>query len=329
MARTDIRDFQENGRYSGVYILNRKQLKNTKTGNEYLQVELSDSSARISCNLWNSDDFHSLFDSLEEGGFVRADLNASTYNGTMQGTLNSISHANPTVEEMEGLVPRIKEDPALLHADLLHRAENIQDEVCRNISLTILNDFRKWLLVWPAAKSMHHHEIGGLILHMHEMADYAEAIHQVTPCFDMDYVLTGIIAHDIGKIREYTAGKTGLLTDTSTAGRLLAHPYIGAAYVGKLCERFHASKEQSEILQHLVLSHHGDLEKGAVTVPQTTEALILHIVDEASASIRLYSEVSGKTAPGTWSDNTFGIPDNYGGTRGKLYVPACTKKENR
>lgn len=135
----------------------------------------------------------------------------------------------------------------------------------------------------PASVGGHHAAIGGLLLHVTEVATIARNAARVMKA-NSDLVMVGALLHDIGKVRAYAITPTGF-THTP-AGSLVGHVVLGALM---LQERLAAvspddlSGSQRLELFHLILSHHGALELGSPVQPMTVEAELLHWADETSA----------------------------------------------
>ena len=156
----------------------------------------------------------------------------------------------------------------------------------------------------PAAMTMHHAFIGGLLEHVVSMMGLATAVAAHYRDLDPDILLAGVVLHDIGKIDElrYMRG-----IEYSTEGRLLGHISIGAALVRKKIDAIPGFPPSLAVLiEHLILSHHGSLEFGSPALPQTCEALALHFIDDMDskmAGVRTTLELSpGSVTPKLWSD---------------------------
>ena len=124
---------------------------------------------------------------------------------------------------------------------------------------------------------------------------------------DRDLLLAGTFLHDFAKIQEFQVSQTGLVTDYTTAGQLLGHLVMGAQEVKEVCAACGVSEERSMLLQHMILSHHGQPEFGAAVLPQCAEAELLCYIDMIDSRMEIYREVLDKTEPGQFSDRVFAL----------------------
>lgn len=213
------------------------------------------------------------------------------------------------------LVPCIDQNLEQLYTSLMNTVEKVQDEQMKEMAKFLFVQLKEKFMSYPAAKSVHHAEIGGLLQHSYEVVEYIKAVHSVTPWFDQDITVVAGLFHDIGKLREFSLAGTGLVSDYSAEGQLLGHIYMGADGIADMCKRFGVSAEKTLLLQHLILSHHGELEYGSPVKPATMEAYVLHAADELSARIHSYRDAVKDVEPGHFSEKQFAL----GGT--KVYRP--------
>jgi Predicted HD-superfamily hydrolase len=162
------------------------------------------------------------------------------------------------------------------------------------------------LTTLPAAISVHHAFIGGLLMHTYNIMQMCEATGRVygDDLIDMDLLLTGAFCHDMGKRREFLLSKVGLVTEYSLPGQLMGHLVMGAQEIADIAKELNIPEESEQVLllQHLLLSHHGELEYGSPVVPKVIEAEILSRMDMLDARIENYREVMEATDLGTMSE---------------------------
>ena len=201
--------------------------------------------------------------------------------------------------------------------ELLESAADTQDGKYTSLSeltLNILADHKKSFMSSSAAISMHHALRGGLLYHTYRMVKTADVICTVYTDLDRELLLCGTALHDIGKIWEYNTSPSGEAEFTSS-GVLFGHAYIGASLIKKHTADLNCNKEKVQLLIHLILSHHGTLEWGAVTCPAIPEALALHYIDNLDAKMYMFEEQYETLQPGELSEKKpFGL-DN------KVYMP--------
>ena len=160
----------------------------------------------------------------------------------------------------------------------------------------------------PAAKSVHHAFLGGLLMHtanMMRIADFLAGMYPET--IDRSLLLCGTLLHDMAKEREFVFSQLGLATDYSVKGQLLGHLVMGAQEAAETAQRLGVPEEKSVLLQHLILSHHGEPEFGAAVRPVCAESELLSYIDMIDSRMEIYREVLGATPLGGFSDRVFAL----------------------
>lgn len=168
--------------------------------------------------------------------------------------------------------------------------------LCDDIFLRYRHDF----LIYPAAVKMHHNYLGGLAYHTLTMCDLAKAFAGFYDSIDLDLLVAGALLHDISKIIEF---KSPTDSEYSVRGQLLGHLVLGAIEIEKTAERLGLlDTEEVLLLQHMLISHHGQPMYGACKKPETPEALLLWIIDTIDSKMRVIDEKFADVEPGTFSD---------------------------
>ena len=120
-------------------------------------------------------------------------------------------------------------------------------------------------------------------------------------------LLAGTFLHDFAKIQEFQVSQTGLVTDYTTEGQLLGHLVMGAQQAAEVCAACSVPSDRAMLLQHMILSHHGEPEFGAAVLPQCAEAELLSYIDLIDSRMEIYREVLDKTEVGQFSDRIFAL----------------------
>ena len=187
-----------------------------------------------------------------------------------------------------------------LEAKLDAYLSNIQNPVIKAICEDIFNRNRHNFLIYPAAVRMHHNYIGGLAYHTLTMCDLAKAFAGIYDCVDLDLLIAGALLHDISKVIEFK-GPTD--SEYSIRGQLIGHLVLGAIELEKTAERLGLIEaEEVMLLQHMLISHHGQPMYGACKKPETPEALLLWIIDTIDSKMRVVEEKFADLEPGSFSD---------------------------
>ena len=199
----------------------------------------------------------------------------------------------------EGLYPLRMMTPEEA-ADCIRIADEFGEEMLRRHG----NAFERI----PAAKSVHHAFLGGLLMHtanMMKLADFLAELYRDT--IDRSLLLAGTLLHDMAKEQEFVFSQLGLATDYSVKGQLLGHLVMGAQEAARVAETLHVPEEKSVLLQHLILSHHGEPEFGAAVRPLCAEAELLSLIDAVDSRMEIYRETYDTMDAGTFSPRIFAL----------------------
>ena len=187
-----------------------------------------------------------------------------------------------------------------LEKKLDEHLNSIKNPTIKAICDDIFNRYRHDFLIYPAAVKMHHNYIGGLAYHTLTMCDLAKAFAGFYDCVDLDLLVAGSLLHDVSKVIEF---KGPVDTEYSVRGQLLGHLVLGAIEIDKTAENLGLlDKEEVMLLEHMLISHHGQPIYGACKKPETPEALLLWIIDTIDSKLRVVEEKFVDVEPGTFSD---------------------------
>ena len=160
----------------------------------------------------------------------------------------------------------------------------------------------------PAAKSVHHSFINGLLMHTGNMLKIAECVASIyKETVDRDLLLAGTLLHDFGKEAEFEFSELGLVTDYSLKGKLLGHLTMGAEEIGEVGKELGLPQEKIVLLQHMILSHHGEPEFGAAVRPQCAESDLLSMIDLIDSRMEIYRETFQTVPAGSFSGKVFAL----------------------
>lgn len=176
----------------------------------------------------------------------------------------------------------------------------LKNPVVKAICDDIFNRYSHDFLIYPAAVKMHHNYIGGLAYHTLTMCDLAKAFASIYNCVDLDLLIAGVLLHDISKVIEFKSPKD---SEYSIKGQLIGHLVLGAIELEKTAIRLGLLEtEEVMLLQHMLISHHGQPTFGACKRPETPEALMLWIIDTIDSKMRVLEEKFENLEPGTFSE---------------------------
>ena len=295
-----IEDLVPGTRVDDLFVLAERTLSHKKDGNPYLNVVLSDRSGQIKGVAW--DHVEQMAAAVTGGDIVRIGGNVSEYRGAPQLVVRSMVAVDPARVDAAEFIPATDLDIDKLFERLLSLTRSIQTPWIKNLFEAFWADpaFVTRFKRAPAAKMMHHAYIGGLLVHCLSMAVLADKLAGHYGGVDRDLLIAGAVLHDVGKVREFDYTTA---IDYSDEGRLLSHIVIGLEMVEKRLQTLaDVPPEQVNLLKHLIVSHHGAPEFGAVEPPKTLEAVLLHYIDEIDSKINAIREFMAKDdSAQTWT----------------------------
>ncbi len=294
------------GRVDGYCLIKSVEVKTSSKGDTYLDFTLGDATGEINGKLWR-------YTPAEHGEYKVNELvkirgTISQYNGADQLRIERI---RPTTESdnvrLEDFVRTSGFDSAQMFDELLKIAEGFSDAELKTIVTAILKDNRENLLYWPAAFKLHHALRGGLLMHTLSIVRLCEGVCLVYPFIDKELLLSGAILHDISKLQEFEVNDAGVADGYTVEGNLLGHIAMGATTIDKYAEKLGISRKTSMLLQHMILSHHGEPEFGAAVRPMFIEAEVLSEMDLLDSRIFEMREAVAATKPNDFSGRLWAL----------------------
>jgi len=275
----------------------------TRSGKPYLMLTLVDRTGEIPARLWeNADDFLA---ACEPGKLVRVIGQAQAYRGVLQVRIDNVMPADKEDADMAFFLQGSKRSPDEMTEEISALAKSVHDPFCRKLLLKFIKNKPLWADFQraPAAKTMHHAYLGGLLEHTLAVAQLANMLAECYPALDRDLLLAGALLHDIGKTRELTFDTFPF--DYSDRGRLVGHLVIGVEMVREMIDSIADFPEDlATRLQHLILSHHGRYEFGSPALPMISEAFALNFLDDLDAKLNFLGRLEEQAPePGyQWTD---------------------------
>jgi 3'-5' exoribonuclease len=260
-------------------LVTKKELRDGKK-DKYLRLEFVDKTGSINGNVWNEP--LKLLDGYKEGDVVKIRALVNEYKEQIQLNIKKIRKAEDNEINIDDYTPRTKKNIQILSDELFEFINSISCDKLKTLLKNIFEDKELYNVFTnsPAAKSWHHNFVGGLLEHtisVTKICNFACSLYQV----NRDILITGALLHDFGKIYEYNILPYIEFTDE---GRLLGHIVAVDELIVKTANKIDLfPKEKLMLIRHLMLSHHGEMEKGAVKLPQTIEAIVLHFADNLDA----------------------------------------------
>src|SRR5574340_448050 len=260
------------------FLVQSKEIRTKKTGELYLSLVLSDRAGELDAKMW--DNVAEVIETFDRDDFVKVKGLVQVYHNRPQLTIHKLRRLGEEEVDFTDYFPSSERDPAGMWAEMREILAGIANTHLKALADAMLDDeeiaqrFRRA----PAAKQIHHAYLGGLLEHVLSLCRLARMTAAHYPHVDLDLLLTGVVLHDIGKIYEleYARG-----FGYSNDGQLLGHMAIALRLIAdKLRAIPDFPGELRSLVEHMVLSHHGQLEFGSPKLPQFPEALLLHYLDD-------------------------------------------------
>ena len=273
----------ENNIVTASFVVVSKQIKPKKTGEPYLALTLGDRTGQIEAKMW--DNVEAAMGAFEQDDFLKIKGLINRYNQRFQLTIHKLRKMEDSEVDFSDYLPKGNKDLGELWQTLCGFVATIQDPHLRGLLEVFLADseiaaaYRNA----PAAKTLHHAYIGGLLDHVVSLMGSCDLVCRNYPQINRDLVLAGAFFHDIGKIHELTYARS---FSYSTRGQLLGHMIIELEMLQQklaLFPDFPAGLKT--LLEHLIISHHGHYEFGSPKLPMFPEALLLHYMDDLDSKM--------------------------------------------
>jgi 3'-5' exoribonuclease len=295
MRRLYLRDCCPGDTIEDVFVISGKQFAATQGGKPYIKAYVSDRTSQLNARMWNAT--KDIFSAIPESGFLKIRGHVENYQSNLQFIIEALWPAKDGTYEVDDLLP--------------HTSKNI-NEMCRRLNELLGSIQNRHLAALvqayvddddliarfckaPAAMSFHHAYIGGLLEHTLNAMEVADAIVKFYPGLNRDLVIAGIFLHDIAKTWELNYECAFSYTD---GGQLVGHIVKSAMWVehkAKIAEQTLGERippNLIDVLQHIIISHHGVPEFGAVKPPCTPEALAVHAIENMDAKLMIALEAT-------------------------------------
>ena len=288
-----------------LFLVREKEIRvSARSGKSWLELSLGDRTGAIPAKMWEN--FEAIAATFDRDDVVRVRGRVKLYNGSKELTLEQVIPAAAHEYELGDFLPHTKCDVEQLYADLRSAVAGMKNLWLQKLLAGVVEDadLAPRLRRAPAAMTMHHAYIGGLLEHVVSLIGLARVVSQHYPELDADLLLAGVVLHDIGKTDELRYARA---IDYSDAGRLLGHITLG---VGMVRDRIKAlpgfPPRLAVLVEHLILSHHGTYEFGSPALPQLPEAVVLHFIDDLDSKMaamrKTLDHASTDTPEDLWTD---------------------------
>ena len=283
MKTSFVSDLGTEQTITSFFLVNEKEVRNSRAGKSYLRLDLGDRSGTIEAVMW--DQFEAAAKDISRGDVVKVNARVESYRNKFQLTLQQLRLAKPEEVDLADFLPHTKEDVGKLWAQLLEYANSIENPWLKKLVNGIITDpataarYKRA----PAAKVMHHAYLGGLLEHVIGLCGLAKQVAAHYPELNADLLLTVAILHDVGKLDELCYDRA---IGYTTEGQLLGHIVMELETVSKAMDAIEGFPPNLKaVVQHLLISHHGQYEFGSPKLPMIREAMVFHYLDDMDSKM--------------------------------------------
>ena len=285
--------------FTSVLLVRTVTAKTSKNDSPYLSIELGDRTGAFGVTCFSDSPHFDFFKDLSESAIVRIEARTDYYQGRLSPRLSTVEQltgeqlAEPGL--LESLVETAPEDPNKLWEDLQGFIASVGHPELRATVQAVFADIGEAFKNSPAAIAMHHAYRHGLLEHTVHMARASRALLPLYPEIDPELAMAGVLLHDTGKVSEYEGT---LVTQRSRKGLLQGHVVLGYQLVRKAGLKAKLDADRLERLEHIILSHQGELEYGAAVMAATPEAVFVSMVDNLDARMGMVQRALRQAAEG-------------------------------
>jgi 3'-5' exoribonuclease len=298
-----IRSLKEGDPFAGVLLAQEAAFKTSAKGSEYLELKLSDASGDLKGFLWDLRAVEGPLEPIQADAFLWVKGAVSSYNGRLQLRLDKVRFVpDAEVPDVSRFFPvSLRPVPEML-AELDGHVAAVADPWIRRLLTALFvedAELRRAFATAPAAKSMHHVYLGGLLEHTLSILGMAARACGHYADLNRDLVMAGVLLHDLGKTAELSYQRGFGYTDV---GNLLGHISIEAEWINREVGKIPGFPEELRLqILHIVLSHHGRLEFGSPVLPKTPEALLVHYLDDLDGKLEVMFRALREEGNAAWS----------------------------
>ena len=278
-----VKDLTADQSITTFFLVHEKEIRNTTGGKPYLRMELGDRSGTVEARMWEQ--FEVAAKSIGRDDFVKVQARVEIYRNRPQLSLQQFRLARPEEIDLADYLPHTPHNVEELYQRLLRYVDGMKNPWLKQLVARILNEpaIAPRYKRAPAAKVMHHAYLGGLLEHVVGLCGLAKLVAAHYPELDLDLLLTAAMLHDVGKLDELCYERSVAYT---TEGQLLGHIVMELETVVKAMDAIGGFPAKLKtVVQHILISHHGQYEFGSPKLPMIREALVFHYLDDMDSKM--------------------------------------------
>lgn len=303
-----LEEIDRNGTLQGYVLVKNCDKKSAKNGSTYLDLIISDGESDVVAKIW---DFKGTAEEQPAVGtiiLVRGSL--SLYNNQPQFKIDRYRQLNEKdTVDIRDFVPSAPDKGTEMFDEIIKIVDNFNDEELKKLTNAVLDEFKERILELPAAFKLHHAIISGLLMHTLTLCRLAQVISPIYPSIDTELLLTGAILHDIAKCEEFSLAPTGLVEGYTVKGTLIGHLVSGAMIISEIGKKAGVSENTLMLVEHMLISHHGNPEYGAAVRPLFLEAEVLSAIDTFDANLYEIEDALKSIEVGSFTNRMWALED--------------------
>ena len=304
MDQIAVAAFEKDLKFEGFLLVRTSEQRASSNGSKYLDMTLCDRTVDMNAKMWDG-----TVTPPKVGGVVKVRALVTEYNGRLQLRVNKVREAEEGEYDLSFLVPCAPYPAEDMLKEITDTVDAMRNTVLQKLVRGMLDLAGDKLIYYPAAQRLHHAERSGLLHHTSSMLRLAKSVLPVYPWLDAELLYAGVIVHDLSKIREMKSDEAGNVNDYTTEGLLLGHLVRGVTQVREAARRAEIPEDEEYVLllEHMVISHHGEAEFGSPRPPMFPEAEMLHWIDLVDARMNEMNGILRRTPAGAFSEKIWSL----------------------
>lgn len=283
MEKQTVQSLKDKDAVDSLFLVKDKAIATGKNGRPFMGLQVGDATGSLDARVWDRVD--ELSKEFEVGDILRIKGQVQLFQNRKQLIVHRLERVDSATVNFEDFIPKASRSSEDMLVELLQMVRTMKNDHLRQLALDTLEDpeIRPMVLKAPAAKSIHHAWLGGLLEHILSISKIMDFMGSHYPFLNRDLLLFGGIFHDIGKLWELSYDNGISYTDR---GRLVGHMQIACELIDKKASRILGfTPELRDICKHIILSHHGKLEYGSPKRPKFMEAMVIAMIDDFDSKV--------------------------------------------
>ena len=295
-----VQEIKPKDTIESIFMIKYMTVMEARDGRNYLNIILSDATGDLEARKWHGAE--KIVESMSKGDYALVKGKVNQFQNRQQLIISDISKVDASQINTQDFIAKAETPPEIMLEKLTAHIDSMDDVYLRDLlkSIIVEPEVTRRLKEWQAGKTIHHAYHAGLLEHILSCVELGAWLAKHYK-LNRNYIIAGCFLHDIGKIYELTDGTNVEYTEE---GKLLGHVAKGIELIDRYAARINNFPHDTKIhLKHIVLSHHGEYEYGAMKLPQTSEALLVYLIDLIDSKLNSF-QTAKKMDPniGGWTN---------------------------